>query len=144
MIALLSGLLFGAGLTLSGMIDPHKVLGFLNITGAWDPSLLFVMGGALLVFMPGYQLLVKNRKLALNQAPMQIPTHSKIDHTLIIGAAIFGIGWGLAGVCPGPALVNLLSGSIGVFGFFIAMLAGMAGVHVWQVLWTARTSRKKS
>jgi uncharacterized membrane protein YedE/YeeE len=144
MIALLSGLLFGAGLTLSGMIDPHKVLGFLNITGAWDPSLLFVMGGALLVFMPGYQLLVKNRKLALNQAPMQIPPHSKIDHTLIIGAAIFGIGWGLAGVCPGPALVNLLSGSIGVFGFFIAMLAGMAGVHVWQVLWTARTSRKTS
>jgi uncharacterized membrane protein YedE/YeeE len=144
MIALLSGLLFGAGLTLSGMIDPHKVLGFLNITGAWDPSLLFVMGGALLVFMPGYQLLVKNRKLTLNQAPMQIPPHSKIDHTLIIGAAIFGIGWGLAGVCPGPALVNLLSGSIGVFGFFIAMLAGMAGVHVWQVLWTARTSRKTS
>lgn len=144
MIALLSGLLFGAGLTLSGMIDPHKVLGFLNITGTWDPSLLFVMGGALLVFMPGYQLLVKNRKLALNQAPMQIPPHSKIDHTLIIGAAIFGIGWGLAGVCPGPALVNLLSGSIGVFGFFIAMLAGMAGVHVWQVLWTARTSRKTS
>jgi uncharacterized membrane protein YedE/YeeE len=144
MIALLSGLLFGAGLTLSGMIDPHKVLGFLNITGAWDPSLLFVMGGALLVFMPGYQLLVKNRKLALNQAPMQIPPHSKIDHTLIIGAAIFGIGWGLAGVCPGPALVNLLSGSIGVFGFFIAMLAGMAGGHVWQVLWTARTSRKTS
>lgn len=144
MIALLSGLLFGAGLTLSGMIDPHKVQGFLNITGAWDPSLLFVMGGALLVFMPGYQLLVKNRKLALNQAPMQIPPHSKIDHTLIIGAAIFGIGWGLAGVCPGPALVNLLSGSIGVFGFFIAMLAGMAGVHVWQVLWTARTSRKTS
>lgn len=124
------------------MIDPHKVLGFLNITGTWDPALLFVIGGALLVFMSGYQLLVKNRKLALNQAPMQIPTHSKVDLALIIGAAIFGIGWGLGGICPGPALVNLLSGSIGIFGVFIAMLAGMAGVHAWQVLLTAHTSRK--
>lgn len=130
MIALLSGLLFGAGLTLSDMINQHKVLGFLNITGTWDPSLLFVMGGALLVFIPGYQLLVKNRKQALNHAPMQIPVHHKIDRSLVIGAAVFGIGWGLGGVCPGPALVDLLSCSTGAFGFFIAMLIGM-GAATW-------------
>lgn len=129
MIALLSGLLFGAGLTLSDMINQHKVLGFLNITGTWDPSLLFVMGGALLVFIPGYQLLVKNRKQALNHAPMQIPVHHKIDRSLVIGAAVFGIGWGLGGVCPGPALVDLLSGSTGAFGFFIAMLIGMGAAN---------------
>lgn len=132
MIALLSGLLFGAGLTLSGMIDPHKVLGFLNITGTWDPSLLFVMGGALFIFIPGYQILVKNRRQALNHEPLQIPTNRRIDRKLVSGAAIFGIGWGLAGICPGPALINLMSGSAGAIGFFVAMLAGMELVHYWQ------------
>lgn len=132
MFALISGLLFGAGLTFSGMINPDNVIGFLNLTGDWNPSLMFVMGGALLVFIPGYHFLVKPRQTALNHEPIQLPVNKCIDEKLIVGAALFGVGWGLGGICPGPALVNLLGGSFGGMSFVISMLIGMWAALKWQ------------
>ncbi|WP_319534093.1 YeeE/YedE family protein [uncultured Vibrio sp.] len=122
--ALVSGVLFGMGMAISGMIDPAKVIGFLNISGNWDPSLAFVMGGALAVFMPSYFLLIKPRKQSVSGAEMCTPTNTKIDARLLSGAAIFGLGWGLAGICPGPAVASLALGNVSIILFFVAMLAG--------------------
>ena len=122
--ALLSGVLFGMGMAVSGMIDPAKVIGFLDISGSWDPSLAFVMGGALAVFMPSYFLLIKPRKQSVSGAEMCTPTNTKIDVRLLSGAAIFGLGWGLAGICPGPAVASLALGNVSIILFFVAMLAG--------------------
>ncbi|QUJ66161.1 YeeE/YedE family protein [Photobacterium sp. GJ3] len=124
-IALIAGLLFGAGLTVSQMVDPNKVLNFLDITGQWDPSLILVMGGALIVFGLGYQFLVKGRDKPVFGSTFYVPTNQLIDKPLILGALLFGLGWGLVGICPGPAVANLLSGNIKVIGFVVAMLAGM-------------------
>ena len=126
MYALIAGLLFGAGLAISGMVLPEKVIGFLDITGQWDPSLMFVMGGALAVFMPGYFFLVKKRKVAFNGTMLNLKTGKQLDAKLILGSAIFGIGWGLAGICPGPSMSVLLFGGLPVLGFVMAMLVGMA------------------
>ena len=131
LISLLAGLLFGAGLAISGMMNPAKVIGFLDITGHWDPSLAFVMGGALLVNIPAYWL--SRRRAAPVLAPQfQLPTRRELDPSLALGAALFGAGWGLAGLCPGPALASLSSGSAWAFGFCAAMLLGMAAASVVQ------------
>lgn len=122
--ALVSGILFGMGMAVSGMIDPAKVIGFLDVSGHWDPSLAFVMGGALAVFLPSYFLIIKPRKQSVSGAEMCTPTNTKIDARLLSGAAIFGLGWGLAGICPGPAVASLSFGNMSIVLFFVAMLAG--------------------
>ncbi|MCG6200117.1 YeeE/YedE family protein [Psychromonas antarctica] len=124
-IALISGILFGAGMIISAMVDPTKVIAFLNVTGNWDPSLAFVMGGALAVFTPCYHLLIKKRSHALNGDKFSWTSNTKIDRTLLSGAAIFGAGWGLAGFCPGPAMASIGGGSTTIFIFIISMLIGI-------------------
>ncbi|BFM09421.1 YeeE/YedE family protein [Halioxenophilus aromaticivorans] len=115
-VAFVSGLLFGLGLAVSNMLNPQRVLAFLDIFGTWDPTLAFVMGGALLVTVPGFALVLKRSKPLLS-ASFSLPSKTEIDRPLIIGAVLFGLGWGLAGLCPGPALAALVSlnGSIIVF-----------------------------
>ncbi|HSK38524.1 MAG TPA: YeeE/YedE family protein [Arenibaculum sp.] len=122
--ALASGLLFGLGLIVSGMIDPAKVLGFLDVAGAWDPTLLFVMGGAMIVAFVGYRHVLR-RPAPLFAARFELPTRRDIDDRLVVGAALFGIGWGLAGFCPGPALTALAVEPAKAGVFVGAMLAGM-------------------
>lgn len=104
--AVASGALFGAGLVVAGMVDPLRVLGFLDVTGRWDPTLAFVMGGALLVSGPAYYLARKGRKPVAAPA-FQLPTAVAIDRRLLVGAALFGAGWGIAGYCPGPAMAGI-------------------------------------
>ena len=118
------GLLFGIGLLLSGMSDPGKVIGFLDLFGAWDPSLALVMGGAVGVAALAYAIAKKRTSSFLGGA-MQLPTSNHIDRRLVGGALVFGIGWGLAGYCPGPALVSLASGQIKGLVFVAAMALGM-------------------
>ena len=123
--AFASGLLFGLGLIVSRMVDPAKVLGFLDIVGNWDPSLAFVMGGAVAVSALGYRL-AKRRGRPVLAPRLEIPTRRDLDPRLISGAALFGVGWGLVGLCPGPALTALTFGPWQVFVFVAAMIAGMA------------------
>lgn len=125
LVALFSGLVFGLGLILAGMADPGKVLAFLDLAGPWDPSLGLVMAGAIGVAIIPFRL-AKQRQHSLLQQPMQLPTRRDIDLPLVLGSIAFGIGWGLAGICPGPALVLLGAGNIKGLVFFVAMLAGMA------------------
>ena len=120
----LVGLLFGLGLILSGMTDPGKIIGFLDIFGAWDPSLAFVMMGAIAVGFVAFAI-AKKRTTTILGGALRLPTASHIDKRLIIGSTVFGIGWGLAGFCPGPALVSMASGQIQALWFVSAMLAGM-------------------
>ncbi|RZA19387.1 MAG: YeeE/YedE family protein [Lysobacteraceae bacterium] len=121
-IALLAGLLFGLGLTVSGMTDPDKVLNFLDVAGRWDPSLALVMGGALLVAVPGFAL-ARRRGRSVVGEPLPPPPGSNIDKRLLVGSGLFGIGWGIAGFCPGPALANLVHATDAI-AFVIALLAG--------------------
>jgi len=123
--ALLAGLVFGIGLIISGMANPAKVLGFLDISGSWDPSLAFVMAGAIAVGTLAFAL-ARRRSASLLGAPIKLPAGREIDRRLVIGSALFGIGWGIAGFCPGPALVSLGTGSHKAMLFVAAMLAGMA------------------
>ena len=120
----LVGLLFGLGLILSGMTDPSKVIGFLDIFGLWDPSLALVMGGAIAVGFFAFAL-AKKRDVNFLGGALHLPTSSQIDKPLVIGAVLFGAGWGVAGFCPGPALVSLASGQIKAAAFVVFMLAGM-------------------
>lgn len=123
-----AGLLFGFGLIISGMANPEKVLGFLNITGPWDISLLFVMASAIAIAIPAFQWAKSAQKSLLGLAlhlPQIQSIAQLIDPRLILGSVIFGIGWGLVGLCPGPALVALGSGSISALYFIVAMLVGM-------------------
>jgi hypothetical protein len=122
--ALLAGLLFGIGLLLAGMANPAKVLGFLDLAGAWDPSLALVMLGAIAVAVLPFRW-ARQQRLTLLDAPMQLPNKRSLDRRLIGGSLLFGIGWGIAGICPGPALAILLSGHWQVLLFVLAMLAGM-------------------
>ena len=123
----ISGLVFGIGLILAGMADPLKVKGFLDLAGAWDPSLALVMGGAIALGAVAFAL-AKRRELSWTGAPIEIPTNRSIDTRLILGGVLFGAGWGIGGFCPGPALVALGSG-MGAAGIFVAaMLVGMV-VH---------------
>lgn len=129
LFALLSGLIFGIGLIASGMTDPGKVLGFLDLAGAWDPSLLLVMVGAILVGMVAFTFARKLSRSLLG-LPMHLPTARQLDRRLILGSLTFGVGWGIAGICPGPAVVLAGQGlSQGVL-FIAAMLAGM-GLFEW-------------
>ncbi len=121
---LFSGLLFGVGMTLSGMIEPQKVVGFLDVMGEWDASLAFVMGGALLVFMPFYWLRIKKTSTAMDGSVVSIPTQTNLDVKLVIGAALFGLGWGIAGICPGPAVTSLALGNSDILLFFSSILLG--------------------
>lgn len=120
----LVGLLFGVGLLLSGMTDPGKVIGFLDIFGAWDPSLALVMGGAVLVGLFAFAS-AKKRSTTLLGGALHLPHGEDIDRRLIAGSLVFGVGWGLAGFCPGPAVVSLGAGQVKALVFVAAMLAGM-------------------
>lgn len=130
--SLLTGLVFGLGLIVSGMANPAKVLGFLDIGGAWDPSLALVMAGAIAVGFVAF-LFAKNRSLSLIGAEMKLPTASPIDRRLVMGSTLFGIGWGIAGFCPGPGLVALGMGESKALVFVAAMLAGMAVFEVLEL-----------
>ncbi len=129
--SLACGFLFGLGLLISGMVDPAKVLGFLDILGAWDPSLAVVMAAALVVLHIGFWI-AKRQQRPLLAPESTWPTKAAIDRPLAIGSALFGIGWGLVGLCPGPALENLATLSPGVIAFVVAMGVGMAGHDLWQ------------
>jgi uncharacterized membrane protein YedE/YeeE len=124
-VALLCGVLFGAGLALSDMINPARVLGFLDVAGHWDPTLAFVMGGALIPAAVGF-LAARRCRAPLLDTHFHLPESQSVDGRLLIGAGLFGAGWGLVGFCPGPALAALPFGGPSVWLFFAAMLAGMA------------------
>ena len=121
----LVGLLFGLGLMLSGMTDPGKVLGFLDLAGAWDPSLALVMGGAIAVGVAAFAL-AKKRTMTFLGGALYWPESNAVDTRMALGSLVFGVGWGLAGFCPGPAVVSLAAGQPKAAVFVVAMLAGMA------------------
>ena len=136
-IAFFAGLIFAAGLTLGGMMDPRKVQGFLDIGalfgwggGTWDPSLAFVMGGALLVSLFAFGT-VKSHHVPWVSARFELPTRRDIDAKLVVGAILFGVGWGIAGYCPGPALASLFTGGTDILWFLGAMLPGMWVAKIW-------------
>jgi uncharacterized membrane protein YedE/YeeE len=125
LVSFLAGLVFGLGLIVSGMANPAKVLGFLDLAGRWDPSLAFVMAGAVGIGLAAFTI-ARRRRVSLLGAEMKLPTARAIDRRLVGGSLLFGIGWGLAGFCPGPALVALGLGQAKAAIFVLAMLAGMA------------------
>jgi len=125
LMSLLTGLIFGLGLIVSGMTDPSKVTGFLDLAGAWDPSLALVMGGAIGVGLIAFRL-ARTRARAILGGPMHLPEARQIDRRLVLGGLTFGVGWGLAGFCPGPALASLATGGSKPLIFTLAMLLGMA------------------
>jgi uncharacterized membrane protein YedE/YeeE len=135
-----AGLVFGIGLIVSGMSNPAKVLGFLDLAGAWDPSLALVMGGAVTVGLAGFTL-AKRRQTTWLGLPVQLPAAGHIDRRLVIGSVLFGVGWGLAGICPGPALVLVGAGLMKGVIFVAAMLAGMGLFEVLERLRRAGSSR---
>ncbi len=139
--AFASGLLFGLGLVISEMANPAKVLGFLDVFGNWDPSLALVMGGALAVSALGY-LLAKRRGVPVFARRLEIPTRRDLDPRLIGGAVLFGVGWGLVGLCPGPALTALTFGPWQVFVFITAMMTGMALFRLLPDDWPQVTFRR--
>ncbi len=123
-IALLAGIIFGAGLLVSGMMDPEKVIGFLDLFGDWDPSLAFVMGSALIITTPAFKWVLRRKRPMFNER-FTLPLKTHLDTPLVAGAAIFGIGWGLYGYCPGPAIASLSTLSEPGFIFVPSMLVGM-------------------
>ena len=125
LVNLFAGALFGLGLAVSGMVDPQKVIGFLDVADDWDPTLAFVMGGALLVTIPAFRLIFKRPRPVLADE-FELPTKKDVDTRLLGGSALFGVGWGLSGFCPGPAVTALATGLTPVFAFVAAMIAGMA------------------
>lgn len=135
--ALLGGLVFGLGLLLSGMANPAKVLAFLDLAGPWDPSLALVMVGAIAVGLLAFAL-ARGRQVSLLGVSMRLPSAGQIDRRLVVGSTLFGVGWGLAGFCPGPALVALGMGNGKALVFTLAMLAGMV---LFEVLEKRRASR---
>lgn len=130
------GLLFGVGLVISGMSNPAKVLNFLDVFGTWDPSLIFVMGGAVVTAFVGYRIAFTRQRPVFEPA-FRLPTKTDIDTPLLAGSGIFGIGWGLSGLCPGPAFTALYSGATTIFVFVVAMLVGIATARALQ---TARAA----
>lgn len=141
LMALVAGLVFGIGLIVSGMTDPAKVIGFLDLAGAWNPSLGFVMGGAILVGIFAFAIARRHERSWLG-APMRLPTATAIDRRLVLGSLAFGAGWGVAGYCPGPALASLATGGAKPLIFVLAMLAGMAVFEVLDRIAAARTPAK--
>ncbi|MCL9776307.1 YeeE/YedE family protein [Vibrio methylphosphonaticus] len=124
-ISLISGFLFGIGMIVSGMSDPQNVMAFLDIFGHWSPDLAFVMGGALLVFAPSYWLIIRKKAQPVCTDQFCISDDKKIDIQLLSGSALFGLGWGIAGICPGPAISSIANGSTGIVGFVVMMIVGM-------------------
>lgn len=122
-LSAIAGALFGLGLAVSGMTNPDKVLNFLDLSGQWDPSLALVMGGALAITVPGFAW-IRRRDVSLSGDALPGPPSSTIDRRLLIGSALFGIGWGIAGYCPGPALANLAHGTLEALVFVVAVVAG--------------------
>lgn len=123
-VAILSGLLFGAGLAIGGMTDPARVRAFLDILGQWDPTLAFVMGGALLVMAPVW-LVQRRMDKSFDGTTFDLPGTSTIDGKLLVGSALFGVGWGITGLCPGPAVASLATAFVPAIVFVVAMIAGM-------------------
>jgi uncharacterized membrane protein YedE/YeeE len=131
-VGLIAGLLFGVGLAMAGMTQPAKVIGFLDVAGAWDPSLAFVMGGAIAVYAPLYRWTIA-RTLPLFTQKFLVTTQQQLDAPLLVGAAFFGVGWGVAGFCPGPGIVSAGGGaSLGVT-FTLSMIAGMGVFELYRV-----------
>ncbi len=139
--ALVAGLLFGIGLIVSGMTDPSKIIGFLDLAGAWDPSLAFVMGGAVLVGLIAFRF-ARGRRASFLGGAMVLPAARQIDSPLILGSLAFGVGWGLAGYCPGPAIVAYGSGQDKAVVFVVAMIAGMALYEAADRRFHARRRRR--
>lgn len=137
--AFIVGLVFGIGLIVAGMTNPAKVRGFLDLAGMWDPSLAFVMGGAILVGLAAFRLAGKRERALLGDV-MRLPTSTRIDRRLVLGGLAFGAGWGLAGFCPGPALASLATGGAKVLIFTGAMVAGMI---VFELLERGRTALRQ-
>lgn len=133
--ALASGIVFGFGLSLSGMLNPARIQGFLDVFGNWDPSLAFVLGGAVAVAFIGVQAMKKMRRPAFDDS-FHVPTNRRIDGPLVIGSALFGLGWGIGGFCPGPAVASLSVGIPQTVLFVVAMLIGMT---VYDRAWSRRT-----
>jgi uncharacterized membrane protein YedE/YeeE len=129
--SLLAGIIFGAGLTLSDMVNPARVSNFLDFAGSWDPTLMFVMAGGLAVTTLGYRLIFR-RDSPVAGGKFHLPTQRQIDLPLVGGSALFGVGWGLAGICPGPALTDLVTLEPKVFVFVAAMLVGMIAASAWR------------
>ena len=129
--ALLAGLVFGLGLIVSGMADPAKVLGFLDLAGSWDPSLAFVMAGAIAVGALAFAM-ARKRTVSFLGAAMKLPMSRDIDGRLVIGSVVFGMGWGIAGFCPGPGLVALGMGELKALVFVVAMLFGMGAFELLE------------
>jgi uncharacterized membrane protein YedE/YeeE len=132
-VAMVTGAIFAAGLALAGMTQPSKVIAFLDFAGDWDPSLAFVMGGAILFFAPLYFWAVRRERVAFGQR-FAAPAHGPVDRRLVVGAALFGVGWGLGGYCPGPALTALGTGTLDALWFAGAMAVGMA-LYPWLDRW---------
>ena len=135
--AFVCGLVFALGLGLSGMVDPRRVLAFLDLAGAWEPNLMLVLGGAVGVHALGARYVLRWPR-PWHGPRFQVPTRRSLDLRLVLGAALFGVGWGLTGLCPGPALVDLASGGADLWIFTAAMLAGMAGFSVFNRIAPAR------
>ena len=139
-MALIVGLIFGIGLIISGMTDPSKVIGFLDLAGSWNPSLGLVMGGAIAVGFIAFRF-AAGRKSTLLGDVMRLPTATRIDRRLVLGGLAFGAGWGLAGFCPGPALASLATGGAKPLIFSVAMLAGMV---IFEILERLPARRKQA
>lgn len=137
LVALFCGLIFGLGLIVSGMSDPAKVIGFLDLAGTWDPSLAFVMGGGIGLAAPAFALARRRCTTWLN-LPLQLPTRSDIDRRLVVGSALFGIGWGLSGFCPGPGLVGLGAGYLPGCVFAGALIVGTLAFALYSSWQTGR------
>lgn len=125
LVSFIVGVLFSAGLLVSQMVDPNKVINFLDVSGNWDPSLMLVMGSALVVFGSGYRLLIKDKNKPLLSKSFSLPGQHFVDGRLVTGASIFGIGWGVVGLCPGPAIANLSGSDGNVIAFVLSMVVGM-------------------
>ena len=139
LVAFVSGLLFALGLGVSGMTHPTKILDFLDFTGDWDPSLALVMGAGVLVNLVFFQWVLR-RGRPLLAASFGLPPFTRVDVPLVAGAAVFGVGWGLGGFCPGPALVSAVTGATPVVAFVVAMLAAMAVFDASRGRWSARAA----
>jgi len=139
-LSLLAGLVFGLGLIVSGMANPAKVLGFLDLAGPWDPSLAFVMGGAIFVGAVAFAV-ARRRTVSFLGLDMKLPSSNRLDPRLVVGSVVFGIGWGIAGFCPGPALVALGMGEAKALVFVLAMLAGMGIFEALESRATGRGAR---
>lgn len=129
---IIAGLIFGAGLAISGMADPLRVRGFLDVMGEWDPTLVFVMGGAVVVMALAW-IIQKGMTAPFAKTNFTLPTSTEVDRRLISGAVIFGIGWGVAGLCPGPALIGLVLEPVSGFVFVLSMVLGMVAFKVFKV-----------